>query len=62
MGCPHLNVGIEEGFQKIEYIASMAGVQANAAFLFRVQGVGSVCRSDSWEGGGENHCKSEQRK
>lgn len=61
-GSPHLNVGIEESFQKTEYTARMAGVQTNAAFLFRVQGVRSVCRSDSWEGGGENHYKIEQRK
>lgn len=61
-GAPHLNVGIKEGLQKIDYTTSKAGMQANAAFLSWVQGVGSVCSSDSWERGSENCCKKEQRK
>lgn len=39
-GAPHLNVGIKEGLQKIDYTTSKAGMQANAAFLSSVQGVG----------------------
>lgn len=46
----------------IDYTTSKAGMQANAAFLSWVQGVGSVCSSDSWERGNENRCKKEQRK
>lgn len=40
---PHLSVGIGEGFQRIDYTARRAGLQANAAFLFWAQGVESVC-------------------